>query len=116
MGEEETKGVILSRKYPDAIEEDYRTIQGGMPRIIKEEGSEVVTLIHDYPKGEGMIVRGVLKGTTVTMNVEGKGPREFRAEYLKQYHGDPCERLSTSMGGKGYDRAPILTKTSGTRE
>lgn len=59
---------------------------------------------YNYPGGENMIVRSRLAPDTVTLFVEGKGPREFRADLLRKFHGEPCEQRSRSMGGEGYDR------------
>ena len=95
-------GKIISPQVPVATREDYVKIQGGMPDVSEKDG--IATIKHNYPEGENMIVKGRVSHQTVVISVEGKGPREFNAEYLKQFHGEPCERQSKSMGGEGYDR------------
>lgn len=93
--------VDLTPKVPKATEEDYIEIQGGVPKVSRE--GKIKTVIHDYPKGEGMIVRSHIEHGTVNLNTS-RGSREFKIDLLKQFHGDPCEKQSRSSGGEGYER------------
>ena len=94
-------GKILTPRFPEATSEDYKKIQGGKPTVTEKDG--VFTITHNYPGGEGMVVRSRMKPETVTLTVDGN-PKEFRADLLKQFHGNPCETHSLSVGGEGYDR------------
>lgn len=83
---------LIGPKIKPATEEDYIKIQGGMPKVIVENG--ITTVTHDYEGGDGMIVRSHIDhGTTY---IDGK---EFKIDLLRQFHGDPCEKQSRKVGG-----------------
>lgn len=85
-----------------ASEEDYVEIQGGYPNYFMD--GKLIVVHHDYPKGEGMIVRSHRDQGTIVMETS-RGPREFNANLIRQFHGTPCENQSIKIGGEGYPRA-----------
>lgn len=87
-----------------ASEEDYIEIQGGKPTV-KENGKSR-TIIHNYEGGEGMTVTGAVDYEPVIL-MTTRGPREFDTNLLRQFHGDPCEKQSLSLGGEGYPRSRV---------
>lgn len=87
---------------PQADEEDYVERQGGVPTVEKKGKS--TTIIHDYEGGEGMRVANAVDYGTVILNTS-RGPREFKVNLLREFHGGPCEKQSLSMGGEGYPRS-----------
>lgn len=87
---------------PIASEEDYVTVQGGMPKVEQRGKASIIT--HDYEGGEGMVVTGSKDYGTVILDTP-HGPREFRVNLLRRFHGDPCEGQSRSIGGEGYPRS-----------
>ena len=89
--------------FPKATEKHYIEIQGGIPKVSKEGNLTIVE--HNYPEGEGMIVRNHIDHGTVILETKD-GTREFKVDYLKKYHGNPFEKQSRKIGGKGYDRKP----------
>lgn len=86
---------------PIANNEDYVEIQGGVPKISKRGKLTVVT--HDYDEGGGMQVASHIDHGTVILETK-KGARLFNVDWLKQFHGEPCEAQSRKVGGEGYPR------------
>ncbi len=87
-----------------AEEKHYRQIQGGVPKV-KEEGGLTI-IVHDYDKGEGMVVKShkTVKDYGTVVLSTSEGPRKFDVAKLRQFHGEPCETESFRAGGAGYDR------------
>ncbi|KKU28363.1 MAG: hypothetical protein UX80_C0018G0007 [Candidatus Amesbacteria bacterium GW2011_GWA2_47_11b] len=85
-----------------ATEADYKTVQGGKPKVAKQGKLTVVT--HDYPGGSGRVVSSHKPPTeTVILNTT-KGPVEFLSALLERFHGKPCENQSIKSGGDPYPR------------
>lgn len=90
---------LFGPKIKPATEEDYIKIQGGMPKVTKENGLTVIT--HDYEGGDGMRVRSHIDHGQVVID-----NKEFRVDLLRKFHGNPCEKQSRSIGGESYERIP----------
>jgi len=91
----------ISTDFPEATEEDYIEVQGGIPQVTKKGKLTVVT--HDYTGGDGMIVSSHIDHGTVTIPTS-TGPKEFKVDLLKRFHGDPCQTQSNKVGGASYPR------------
>ncbi|KKS33004.1 MAG: hypothetical protein UU93_C0003G0012 [Candidatus Amesbacteria bacterium GW2011_GWA2_42_12] len=88
--------------YP-ATDEDYESVQGGVPTITSEGR---LTIITHYYSDDPLIVRSfrtIQDFGTVILDLGGRSVM-FSVGLLRMFHGDPCEAKSLSGGGKGYDR------------
>ncbi|MFV1917370.1 MAG: hypothetical protein ACC618_02750 [Patescibacteria group bacterium] len=87
-----------------ATEKDWISLQGGKPKVSVEDNLTTVT--HNYPAGEGMVVRSHNSTEhygTVKILVNDRLV-EVPTALVKKFHGDPCELESVRAGGHGYDR------------
>lgn len=85
-------------------EKDWLDLQGGKPRVTINEPLTIVT--HDYPAGGGMIVKShiaIEEMGSVNILVNGKIV-EVPTALIRQFHGEPCEKVSLTTGGHGYER------------
>lgn len=85
--------------------QDWIDLQGGMPTI-RPRNEYLVEVVHDYPRGEGMIVP-----TRIPIEAMGDVLYEIAGRYVefpvalvRALHGEPCERRSLRNGGNRYDR------------
>jgi len=92
----------MSKNPAKATPEDYKEVQGGMPKV-KQEG-KLKVVVHDYPEGEGMVVRSHIDHGTVYLETKEGKVKEFEVDLLRRFHGEPCERESRKIGGAGYER------------
>ncbi len=91
--------------YEQPTLQDWEELQGGMPSI-RPRNNFLVDIVHDYPRGEGMVVptRSPFEAMgTVVYFIAGRYV-EFYTALVRNLHGEPCERSSLRNGGSPYDR------------
>ena len=80
---------------------DYIRRQGGKPQVSQDEGG-LWHINHAYDPEDPIDVTTHIspkdRGTVIIDGVE------YDVANLREFEGDPCERQSKKIGGKGYNR------------
>ena len=96
---------LFHRKHDWASLQDYLEAKNSIGLKIFRTDSGLYIINHVFKKEEVEVPTPketlIRYGTTGLQGFPGK---DFAVALLWQFHGDPCERRSRSIGGEGYTR------------